>query len=55
MEKSGWKKTMTRKLEGKIALVTDGSRGVGAAIFPYAQRRERGNRTGEQRRGAMIL
>src|SRR6202051_4396767 len=25
-------KTMTRKLEGKIALITGGSRGIGAAI-----------------------
>src|SRR5437870_48773 len=27
-----WRKTMTKKLEGKIALITGGSRGIGAAI-----------------------
>src|SRR5207244_3677058 len=30
--KRNWRKTMTRKLEGKIALITGGSRGIGGAI-----------------------
>src|SRR5260370_19472851 len=31
-DRSDRRKTMTKKLEGKIALVTGGSRGIGAAI-----------------------